>query len=130
MRRVVITVVSLLAVLVHWNVGCCAHHEHAQAAAGCPHSHGHHEDGSHHDHDAPPADPFSHDDCHETHCDATLASIASVPVVSSLGWWLPVRAMADELSVSLAGANETSQPFVRNGPLPLRAHLSLSVLLI
>jgi hypothetical protein len=130
MRRVVITIVSLLAVLVHWSVGCCAHHEHAQVAANCPHSHDHQEGGSHDDHDTPPIDPLSHQDCHETHCDATLASIASAPATGGLNWWLPVRLIADELSISLAGAKETSQPFVAKAPLSLRAHLRFCVLLI
>lgn len=130
MRRVVITVVSLVAVLLHVHVGCCAHHEHQLPTSSCPLGHHHHEDSSHHDHGAPPADPFSHDDCHETHCDATLASIASMPAVSGLGWWLPARYLADVLAIATASINETGQPCDWNGALPLRAHLRFCVLLI
>jgi len=130
MRRVVITVLSLAAVLLHANMGYCAHHQHSLPTSSCPPSHCHHEDGSHHHHDAPPPDPFSHDDCHETHCNAMLASIASAPAIDGVGSWLPMFGVGNELLSGGALCNPSAQPADATRPLPLRAHLRLSVLLI
>jgi len=130
MRRVVITVVSLAAVLVHAHVGCCAHHDHALATASCPLGHHHYEDGSHHDHDLPPADPLPHEDCHETHCFATLVNSVAAPAASGVGSWLPVFGVGNELTSGAALCNPTAQPADPTRPLPLRAHLRWGVLLI
>lgn len=140
MRRVVITVLSLTAVLSHVQVGCCAHHEHALATGHvqpscCAPSH---PGGSHHDHDAPPAEPSvppAHDDCHESHCHAVLAGAVAAPDCASLycggfAGWLPSAVTADEMLLGICRTNATGLAPDELLALPLRAHLRFAVLLI
>src|SRR5262245_647612 len=137
MRRIVITLVSLWAVLWHAYVGCCAHHEHALARGAGPLIHctsgHHHHSGTHHDHDAPPAEPGAppaHDDCHESHCQAVLASSVAVPDVGGPVGWLPATAAANEINLASSHPSCVGLAFNDIGPLPLRAHLRFAVLLI
>jgi hypothetical protein len=131
MQRVVVTIVSLLAVLGHIEAGCCAHHVHAgqssQPVAAC---HSHRGSDHQHQHQAPPTRPTSHDDCHETHCEMTLASGTSVGPMTGLGWWLPRLAAGDELTSGASWQGPAGQPVDAACPLPLRAHLLLGVMLI
>ena len=137
MRRIVISLVSLWAVLWHAHVGCCAHHEHSLAGGNHQQMHctaGHeHDDGRQHDHDMPPADPFAppaHDDCHESHCHAVLAGSVAAPDVGGPVGWLPAAAAADEIIVGSSHPNSVGLAFNEPRPLPLRAHLRFAVLLI
>ena len=137
MRRVVISLVSLWAVLWHTYVGCCAHHEHSLARGAGPLIHctaGHHHDsGTHHDHGMPPADPIappSHDDCHESHCHAVLAGSVAAPDVGGPVGWLPAAVATDEFILGSSHPNCVGLAFNELRPLPLRAHLRFAVLLI
>lgn len=135
MRRIVITVVSLLAVLVHMQVGCCAHHVHGQPAADCEVAHhelAHHDhcDGPHQHSPASPVEPISHDDCHETHCATTLVSQVATPAPIVCGWWTPAGMLADATRFALTYGASADRPSDPTGAPPLRAHLRLAVLLI
>ena len=131
MQRAVITFVSLLAVLIHVHIGCCAHHEHVAKTPkavpqGCP-FHGHEHD---HGQSPTPASPLSHDDCHESHCSVLLVSSASVAPASADGWWLPLSMTDPEISSRAGLPTFQSGPADALRPPPLRAHLLLGVILI
>lgn len=137
MRRVVITLVSLWAVLWHTYVGCCAHHEHSLARGAGPLIHctadHHHDSGSHHDHGMPSADPTappSHDDCHESHCNVVLAGYVVAPEMGGHAGWLPFIIAADEMILAISHPHTATLAPDELRPLPLRTHLRFAVLLI
>jgi hypothetical protein len=137
MRRVVISLVSLWAVLWHAHVGCCAHHDHAlvggeSTPAVCTAGHQHADRPQHH-HDASPTEPSppaSHEDCHESHCHAVLASALAVPDLGGFAsWLLPVGSAGETVfGLGYADCSGLAPDVLR--PLSLRAHLRFAVLLI
>ncbi len=136
MTRIVISVVSLAAVLLHLGEGCCAHHWHALAPShnDAAFEHGHH--GHAHDADehaephghSCPADGEVPDDCHESHCSMVLAVPVDAPPAAVAGDWLLLT--DDDVAASLLSdcGNDFYLAASADSPLPLRAHLRLGVL--
>jgi hypothetical protein len=136
MPRIVISVVSLAAVLLHLGEGCCAHHWHlleadSSQATAVEHEHGHaHHPGEHaqrHGHSCP-SDDSAPDDCHESHCSMVLSVPLEAPPAAVAGDWLLLTDEQVTSSLQSACGNDFYLAASADSPLPLRAHLRLGVL--
>jgi hypothetical protein len=136
MTRIVISVVSLAAVLLHLGEGCCAHHWHALAASPgeVAVEHGHHghahdadEHAEQHGHSCP-AEDSAPDDCHESHCSMVLAVPLAAPPAAVAGDWLLLTDVDSAASLLPDCGNDFYLAASADSPLPLRAHLRLGVL--
>ncbi|MCI0357650.1 MAG: hypothetical protein L0211_04080 [Planctomycetaceae bacterium] len=129
--RAVISLITAIALTLHLNAGCCAHHVHAPAAAMDVAGHSNercHEHG--HEHPLQPIDA-PHDDCHESHCVAIVAKAASAPEPDAATHFLPFPPSHAHAQLD-CGAIERPSALAHVGssrPLALRAHLRFCVLL-
>ena len=137
--RPVISLITAAACLLHFGLGCCAHHAHAgdDHVCECSVSHGQDEDHCHsheHDHDTPadttPDEPADHHgDCHETHC--TFLVTGKTTIAPEL---LSAPLLFATLDAVVATADSTPAIWQRDTGdplwLPVRLHLLHQVLLI
>ncbi|MFN0018608.1 MAG: hypothetical protein ACKVP0_10135 [Pirellulaceae bacterium] len=136
--RPFISLITLAACLLHFGLGCCAHHAHAADSAKCEvlfstvdhtghgHSHGH-------EHSVPdsetPHPGGSHNDCHDSHCNL-LATGKTTIILDTLIAALPMAV----LDTVVGQVSSSSLTWIRDTGdhlrLPVRLHLFNQVLLI
>jgi len=140
--RTIVTLITAAAFVLHFTLGCCAHHAHAAGSTVCPahgivenHEHsGHDHDGHSHDSQQPreqlPSDsecPAQH--CHDTHC-VFMAAGKTVVAKDTFSTVLPLfvaEATSLALNSPLAVAAIDTGGLIA---LPVRTHLFNQVLLI
>ena len=135
--RSLITLVTAVAFLLHFTLGCCAHHAHAAEDAVCA-GHGIVADHDHEGHDHDSEDPCEkspeHGECPAQHCNdghcVFMADGKTVEVQDSFTAVLPLF-VAEPASITpisrIAAAAIDSGTLIA---LPVRTHLFNQILLI
>ena len=130
----VIAILTVLSVLAHAVVGCCAHSVHS--AASHSHGHGDHAATHSHHHDGenatPPCDhePGKDHSCHHAKClwlaSSNMVDISVASPFDTMGLIGDIATLQASELFSLRHAAVSESP----PRLPLRSHLALGVLLI
>jgi len=142
--RTIVALITAAAFVLHFALGCCAHHAHAAEAANCSHHSnvvvGHHgcHDHDGHSHDSPESSDQSPDGsdskcpsqhCNDGHCVFMAAGktvVAKAAFTAALPLCIAEPASVESIS-SLAAAAIDSGGLIA---LPVRTHLFNQVLLI
>ena len=142
--RTIVTLVAAIAFMLHFALGCCAHHAHAgeghrsvaqngaaKLAHCCSHD-GHHHDGP--DQGDEPQEPLSDSDCPEQHCEegncVFMSAGKTVLEKTSFVALLPLFAAESSVETVLSSLNVAAIDSGGNSGLPVRIHLFNQVLLI
>jgi hypothetical protein len=135
--RFLVTILTVVALVLHLSLGCCMHHAHGDSrpasvpneCAGHCHHHGpqaadHAEEGS----DLPADCPA--EDCDEPNCSfiAAAQTVAPEPLVSISAAMLPLALSATGLPAELG--YQAERDLAHDAALPVRAHLWLQIILI
>jgi hypothetical protein len=135
--RPLVTLITTAALLLHFTIGCCAHHSHDSAVdrvvvenrdilltSHCPtHEHGHSEAPS------GPMDRCPSEDCDEPGCSFVLSAETSTPDLD-LKFSATLLLTEVPLASSIGTVSEASEQRSDQIAPPLRAHLLLQVILI
>ncbi len=129
-----ISLITTAAFLLHFGLGCCAHHAHSATDAGCAGqvssvSHSSHHDCESADTPSPCHSDAPRDDCEEGQC-VFLAGVKTSPVKEVSFTWIPA-AILDLSHTDFAAARAYSphQPG-ESPPLHVRLHLFHQIFLI
>lgn len=139
--RTIVTLITAAAFLLHFALGCCAHHAHAAEGSSCCHHttvavhecHGH--EGHGHQHDLPPSEESPDDsvppkhECCESHCVFMAAGKTTIAKVAFLAH-SPLFVAEPTSFVQLSPVAVAAIDSGGTTELPVRIHVLNQVFLI